>query len=117
MRGWDEEISGFSYGKAEVNDIPRLHHVIFSLEGKNQGQRELPGYLISRTLAVPCRQSGQQLLGGQKRVREARPVDLEGRVHAFLVEGSGRILNEGDVVAKLHAKARRPGAVSSSTDP
>src|SRR5260221_3030605 len=55
--------------------------------------------------AVPRRQSGQQLLGGQNSVREARPVDLVRRVHAFLLEGSGRILNEGDVVAKLHAKA------------
>ena len=73
MRGWDEGISGCSYVKAEVNDIPHLHNVIFSLEGKNEGQRELPGSLISRTLAVPCRQSGQQLLGGQKSVREARP--------------------------------------------
>ncbi len=36
---------------------------------------------------------------------EARPVDLVRRVHAFLVEGSGRIRNEGDVVAQLHAKA------------
>src|SRR3989442_668620 len=55
--------------------------------------------------AVPCRQSGQQLLGGQNSVREARPVDLVRRVHAFRLKGSGRILNQGDVVAKLHAKA------------
>src|SRR2546429_6519247 len=85
--------------------ISPLHNVIFSLEGKNQGQRELPGYLITRTLAVTCRQSGQQLLGGQNSVREARPVDLVRRVHAFRLKGSGRILNQGDVVAKLHAKA------------
>jgi hypothetical protein len=50
VRSWDEGIAGFSYGKAEVNDIPRLHHVIFSLQGKNEGQRELPGSLITRTL-------------------------------------------------------------------
>jgi len=35
VRGSDEGISGFSYVKAEVNDIPVLHDVIFSLEGKN----------------------------------------------------------------------------------
>jgi len=38
-------------------------------------------------------------------VRETRSIDLGRRVHAFLLEGSGRILNQGDVVAKLHAKA------------
>jgi hypothetical protein len=32
VRGWDEGISGFSYVKAEVNDIPHLHNVIFSLD-------------------------------------------------------------------------------------
>ena len=45
------------------------------------------------------------MVSGQNGVREARTVDLVRRVHAFLVESSGRILNEGDVVAKLHAKA------------
>src|SRR5919198_4536583 len=52
------------------------------------------------------RQYGQQLLGGQNSVREARSIDLVRRVHAFPLEGSGRILNEGDVVAQFHAKAR-----------
>jgi hypothetical protein len=39
-------------------------------------------------------------------VREAGSIDLVRRVHAFLLEGSGRILNQDDVVAKFHAKAR-----------
>src|SRR5215813_11812596 len=52
------------------------------------------------------RQQGQQLLGGQHRVREARPIDLVRRLHALLLEGSGRIRNQRDVVAQLHAKAR-----------
>jgi len=73
VRGSDEGIARCSYVKAEVHALPRLHNVIFSLEGNNEGQRDLPGSLMSRTLAVPCRQSGQQLLGGQKSVREARP--------------------------------------------
>jgi len=38
VRGWDEGIAGFSYVQAEVHAIPRLHNVIFSLEGKNEGQ-------------------------------------------------------------------------------
>ena len=38
-------------------------------------------------------------------MREARSIDLVRRVHPFRLEGSGRILNPGDVVAKLHAKA------------
>jgi len=38
-------------------------------------------------------------------VREARSIDLVRRVHAFLLEGSGRILDQGDVVAELHARA------------
>src|SRR5574341_319092 len=52
-----------------------------------------------------CRQSSAQLLGGQDGVREAGSIDLARRVHALLLEGSGRILNQGDVVAKFHAKA------------
>src|SRR5207302_1021059 len=51
-------------------------------------------------------QEGQQLLGGQQSVREARSIDLVRRMHAFMAEGSGRILHEGDVVAQLHAKTR-----------
>src|SRR2546426_5675489 len=39
-------------------------------------------------------------------VREARSIDLVRRVHPFRAEGGGRILDKGDVVAKLHAKAR-----------
>ena len=38
-------------------------------------------------------------------MRKVRTIDLVRRVHAFLLEGSGRILNESDVVAKLHAEA------------
>jgi hypothetical protein len=38
------------------------------------------------------RQSGQQLLGAQNRVREARSIDRVRRVHVFVAEGSGRIL-------------------------
>ncbi len=38
-------------------------------------------------------------------MREARPIDLVRRAHAFLLEGGGCILDQGDVVAKLHAKA------------
>ena len=38
-------------------------------------------------------------------MREARSIDLVRRVHAFRLKGSGRILNRGDVVAELHAKA------------
>ena len=44
-------------------------------------------------------------LGGQNIVRDARSTELVRRVHAFRLEGSGRILNQGDVVAELHAKA------------
>jgi hypothetical protein len=33
------------------------------------------------------------------------PLTSGAAVHAFLLEGSGRILNQGDVVAKLHGKA------------
>src|SRR2546426_11030887 len=39
-------------------------------------------------------------------VREARSIDLVRRVHPFRAEGGGRILDKGDVVAKLHAKTR-----------
>jgi hypothetical protein len=38
-------------------------------------------------------------------VRETRSIDLGRRVHAFLLEGSGRIFNKRDVVPKLHGKA------------
>ena len=55
----------------------------------------------SRSGVDGFRQQGQPLLGGQNGVREARSIDLVRRVHAFLLEGSGRILDQGDVVAKL----------------
>jgi hypothetical protein len=38
-------------------------------------------------------------------VREERSIDLVRRVHAFVAKGGGRVLNEADMVAKLHAKA------------
>jgi hypothetical protein len=38
-------------------------------------------------------------------VREAGSIHLVRRVHAFAIERGGRILNEGDVEPKLHAKA------------
>ena len=53
------------------------------------------------------RQSGQQLRSAQNSVREARPVDLVRRVHAFLIEGSRRVLDERDVVAEFHAEVSR----------
>jgi hypothetical protein len=37
--------------------------------------------------------------------REARSIDLVRRAHAFAVECSGRVFDEGDVVAELHAEA------------
>jgi len=48
--GLGRGISGCSYGKAEVNDIPHLHNIIFSREGKNEGQR---GHCLTQKL---CRQ-------------------------------------------------------------
>ncbi len=50
---------------------------------------------------------GQPLLGGQNSVREARSIDLMRRVHACLLEGSGGILTQGDVVAKLHCQSEQ----------
>ena len=38
-------------------------------------------------------------------MRKARSIDLVRRVHAFRIECSGRILDQRDVVAKLHAEA------------
>src|SRR5207244_8389924 len=38
-------------------------------------------------------------------MRKARSIDLVRRVHAFCIECSGRILDQRDVVAKLHAEA------------
>src|SRR5438445_13776383 len=38
-------------------------------------------------------------------MRKARSIDLVRRVHAFRIECSGRILNQHDMVAKLHAEA------------
>jgi hypothetical protein len=38
-------------------------------------------------------------------VGEERPIDLVCHVHCLVAEGSGRILNESDVVTKLHPKA------------
>src|SRR3989442_4407381 len=37
-------------------------------------------------------------------MRKARSIDLMRRVHAFRIECSGRILDQRDVVAKLHAE-------------
>jgi len=58
-----------------------------------------------RPQSESVRQWGQQLLGGQYSVREARSIDLVPCVHAFLLKGSRRILNQSDMVAELHANA------------
>jgi hypothetical protein len=45
------------------------------------------------------------VLGSQNSVRDAGSVDLVRRVYAFMFNGSGRVPDERNVVAKLHAEA------------